>query len=66
MCILTKCGPVAEGRKGKWKLTVIDMYQGPVFKEFILEGWFIEKLILKSQEISNIFQQVNPTYTHDF
>lgn len=38
MYILTKCVPVAEGGKGKWKLTAMGMYQGPVLKEFILEG----------------------------
>lgn len=66
MYILAKRGPVAEGGKGKRKLTAIEMYQGPVFQEFIFEGWLVEKLIQKSQEITNTLQQVNPTYACDF
>lgn len=66
MYILTKCVPVTEGGKGKWKLTATGMYQGSVLKEFILEGWLVEQLIQKSREISNVLQQVNPTYARDF
>lgn len=64
--ILTKCEPVVEAGKSKWKLTANDMYQGPLLKEWILEGWLVENLIQKSQEISNILQQINPTYGHGF